>query len=151
MSEFIVQMPLNLLWYPTKEKTIEANEPQEYDWDLVPDGQRPTEEEAIRNVSGGSNVIRMGSKLRLNSQEYKVCRLELESYRKCPRHFNQAERERWIAKEIGLGVQTVKDILRDADRKTFQDMVLREAQKDHRELVREVLAEMFPYYERNAA
>lgn len=113
--------------------------------------ERPTEDEALENVLMVARHQSGKLKPRLGRIERDVYMLELRSLRECPRYFNEAERRQWVANKSGYGIQQVKDILASIDVSLFHKELIAEAEKSHRELVREVLAEMFPYFKRDAA
>lgn len=112
---------------------------------------RPTEDEALENVL--IQAKHRGGKLRthIGKIERRVYMLELRSFKECPRYFNESERRQWIAKQTGYGVQEIKDILASVDVAMMHELLIDEAEKTHREMVREVMAEMFPYFERERA
>lgn len=119
--EFNRQLDLPLVWWSESKVWEDRYLPSTVD--------RPTEDMALENIYNHACLKQGRLKIRLDPLEYRVYKTELQSYRKCPRYFNQDERQSWVAKQLGLGVQMVKDILRSVDVYTFHQTLIEEFER----------------------
>jgi len=131
--QFNRQLELPLIWWHEPSIWRERH--------LVSTIDRPTEDEALENVYQMARFHSGKMKTQLGAIEKRVYLCELRSFRECPRWFNEAERHQWISKQTGLVVTEIKEILATVDTVTFHQLLLDEAEKAHRDMVREVLQE----------
>lgn len=140
--QFNKQLDLPLVWWSEPKLWSERY--------LASTIERPTEDEALENIHNAAKVKSGKMKAHVGKIEKRIYMLELQSFRDCPRWFNEVERQQWIAKQTGYSILEIREILASVDTAIFRQSLIDEAEKSHRELVREVMAEVFPYFERAA-
>lgn len=114
--KFPQQLELPLIWW----RDIDLWREREH----ISNIKRPTEDEALTNIYNQARAYSGKLKTRLDPIEKKVYALELRSFQECPRYFNEAERRVWVSKKAGIGIQAVKDILRNVDIFTVHQSLL---------------------------
>lgn len=100
---FPKQLELPLVWWAEPNKWRERM--------LVSTTERPTEDTALDNVYYASLMRSNRLKIKLAPHERNIYRKELESHKKLPRYANEDERAKWVARQLGVGVQYVLDTL----------------------------------------
>lgn len=105
--QFPKQLELPLLWWV--EGDIWRNA---YTVSAV---ERPTEDEAFRNVDKVVSIISGKGRTSLNYDEIRVYKCSLKALQKCPRHYDDLARSSWIAHQLGMTTDKVQRCLRSAD------------------------------------
>lgn len=105
--QFNKQLELPLLWWVEgdmwrKPYTVSAVE-------------RPTEDEALRNVDKVVGILSGKGRTSLNYDEIRVYKCSLKALQQCPRHYDEIARGTWIANRLGMDTDKVLRCLKSAD------------------------------------